>query len=517
MRHFWPCLLVTLLLTARLTAQTPPTPAPGLYARAVKTLREGHFFESAIRDLTEASRRDPKNAAYHQALGDAEADRAGSLAYAAWMTDALLNARQQYPSDLAAWQEAQEDPKSDDFGKPAPPAPPDMKFQTKDDLRYLRLTGVQAVKRIGELGCAAQGEWAQAVTLSKTPADRAAQENAQGWGLLFLVRLLEQTQYPAKKMLGAPSREDAAKAFTAATKVDTARADYWQALGDAYPFEPYHNGDDTGKTIAAYQRALALGSPNPPLRFRLYEAQLVPHPKDALATLKLASLGFGDNGLVQDLLADALFRQVKYGDVLNKPEGTAADRAQGLVAGDNDAARQVAQDALAALERGIAANDYYVPVYVMSVPKTLRRAWDYWNPWDDLSAGMVFGQAARLRNLARQASGFAAVAAREGDTDNAARACNDCVALGMKLVGDWPVRDSSPQSGEIIQALVGLAIAAIGYRELKEVYTLSNQPLMAQQVDQRAEALRQRQKAYITAVTAVMSAPDPGEFLWGQY
>ena len=506
MIRFWPCLIVTLLLTARSGAQTS-TPAPELYRRAVKNLHEGHFFEAAIRDLTEAARQDPKNADYHRALGDAEADRAGSLSYAAWMTDALLNAQQQYPSDLDAWKEAQEDPKSDDFGKPAPPAPPNIQFQTKDDLKFLRLTGVQAVARIGELGRAAQGEWKQAVALSKTPAERAGYENAEGWGLLFLVRLLEQTSYPPEKIPGAPKREDAVKAFTAATKNDPGKAEYWQALGDAC-----RTTDETEKLIMAYRKALALGPPDPSLRFRLYQAQLVAHPKDALETLQLASLGLPDDGLVQDLVADALFHLVSYGDVFNKPEGTPADRAQSVVAGDNDDARRIAQDALAALERGIAANDYYVPTYAPPVPKTLHHAWDYWNAWD--FDGSIFHQAARLRNLAREASGFAAVAAREGDADNAARACRDCVALGMKLAGDWPVRDSTPQSGEIIEALVGIAIAAIGYKELKEVYTLTNQPLLAQQADQESEALKQRKTAY---ADAIQRAQDPADSYWGQY
>lgn len=520
MPRFLPCLALTLLLAGPLAAQTtaPPTPAPDLYKRAAQSLREGHFFEGAIRDLAEAVRQDPTNAECHRALGDAGADRAGSLAYAAWMTDALLNARQSYPGELAAWRAAQGDPKSDDYGRPAPPAPPDIKFQTRDDLKYLRLSGVQAVARIGDLGRAAQREWARAVQLSKTPEERAARESARGWGMLFLIRLLEQTGYPPEKMPGAPTRADAAKAFTAATKGDPTKPEYWQGLGDSYVYRPYGDETHEAQIVAAYGKAIALGKPNPSLRFKLYQVQLKDHPKEAYENLKAASLADPDNGYVQDLLAEALFQQVHYGDVYNKyKEGqTAAERAQGLVAGDDDKSRAVAQDALAALERGIAANESYVPTYAPPVPKTLRRAWDYWNAWDPSADSPLatLDQGVRLRNLARNVTGFAAVAAREGDTNNAVRACQDCVTLGLKLTGEWPVQDSSAANGETIQVFVGVAIAGIGYRELKDTYTLANQPLLSQQAEQKAEVLKQQQKAYLDAV--LHSQGSAADF-WGRY
>lgn len=512
MTRFWTCLIVTLLLTARSGAQAL-LPAPDLYKRAVNSLHEGHFFESAIRDLTEAVRQDPKNADYHRALGDAEADRAGSLAYAAWMTDALLNVREPYVIMQRAWQAAQKDPTSEGYGWPAPPAPPapDIQFQTKDDLKYLRLTGVQAVARIGELGRAAQSEWAQAVKLSRSPAERAIYENARGWGLLFLVRLLEQTDYPPEKVPGAPTRAAAVKTFTVATKDDPTKADVWQGLGDAYLYKPYNDETHEAAIIAAYQKAIALGTRDPSLRYRLYTVQLKQHPKDAYETLKAASLAYPDNGYVQGLLAEALFSQVRYGDVYNKAtEGkTPADFAQAVVTADNDTSRQVAQDALAALERGIAADDYYVPTYAPLVPKTLRHAWDYWNVWEY----PALSQGTRMRNLARNVAGYADVAAREGDTDNAVRACRDCITLGQKMAGDMPLHSSSPDSGDVMRGLVGVAIAMIGASELQKVFTLAGQPLLAQQADQQAESLKQQSKAYLDAVT---NAPDDGR-MWGQY
>lgn len=521
MTRFLPCLLLTALLAVRLSAQTPApkTPAPTLYKHAVQSLREGYFFESAIRDLTEAVRQDPTNPDYHRALGDAEADRAGSLAYAAWMTDTLLNARETYPGELDAWRAAQNDPQSDDFGKPAPPAPPNLQFQTKDDLKYLRLTGVQAVARIGELGRAAQSEWKQAVQLAKTPTERAAYENAQGWGLLFLVRLLEQTGYPPQKIVGAPKREDAIQAFTAATKDVPSNAEAWQGLGDSYVYKPYDNETHEAQIIAAYQKAIALGARDPSLRYQLYTVQLKKHPKDAYETLKSASLAYHDNAYVQDLLAEALFQQVRYGDVFNlyKEGQTSADRAKTIAAQDDDASRQIAQDALAAVERSIAANNFYTPTYTPPVPKTLRRAWNYWNAWDTAANPSIaaLSRGTRLRNLARNVTGYASVAARQGDTDNAVRACRDCVALGMKLAGDWPIRDSSPSGGETLQALIGIAITSIGYRELKEVYTLANQPLLAQQTDLQAETLKQQQKMYAQAILNALDTDDSR--MWGQY
>ena len=166
---------------------TPPsTPAPELYQIAVKNLNDGHWFESAIGDLTEAVRQEPQNSDYHLALGCAEVDRAGSLAYAAFMTDQLLNDQAQYVKDYDAWLADQKDPKAEGYGSPAPVPPPfGLHFQTKDDLTHLKLTGRQALARVVELGTAAQAEWAQAVKLAKTPQERAQAENVQGWGLQY--------------------------------------------------------------------------------------------------------------------------------------------------------------------------------------------------------------------------------------------------------------------------------------------------------------------------------------------
>lgn len=510
------CLPLALLVPARLWAdEAAPTPAPALYKQAVLRLHEGHFFEAAMRELSEAVRQDPTNPAYHRALGDAEADRAGSLAYAAWTTDMLLNAREQYPIDLDAWQEAQKDPQSDDYGQPPPTRPPDYQFQTKDDLHYLRLTGKQAVVRIGELGRAAQAEWKQSITLAKTPGERAEMENAQGWGLLFLVRLLERTGYPAKKIPGAPTRDDAVKAFTAAVKDAPDKAEYWQGLGDAYPYD----SDDKSHAepiLAAYGRALALGVRDPALRFRLFQIQRDEHPKEALATLRAAAASDPGNALLQWLLSEALFQQVHYGDVSNQTQGTAAERAQALVARDNDADRQVAQEALAALERGLTARDYYVPIYRPSVPKTLRRAWDYWNFWEDITAG-AFAQSARMRNLARNAAGYADVAAREGNFGQAERAARDCIAVGLRLAGDWPLRDSSLLDSAVFNALVGVAIAAIGYNELGKVAALSGDPALISHVAVEAAAFKQRADAYRKAILEATSSEDDANALWSNY
>lgn len=208
------------------------------YRQSVAHLTDGHFFESAITELQTAVHLEPTNSDDHVALGCAEVSRAGSLAYAAWATDQFENDNG-YEA-IAEWEQGQKDPKSPWYGLPRPVLPKPH-FQTKDDLKTLRLTGRQAAAQIIALGLAAQTEWKQGVALATTPMLRAQAESVQGWGLLYERVLLGATGYSESKAPGAPKPAQVVAAFQTATKDDPTHSAYWEGLGYAYENVPHDN------------------------------------------------------------------------------------------------------------------------------------------------------------------------------------------------------------------------------------------------------------------------------------
>ena len=83
---------------------------------------------------------------------------------------------------------------------------------------------------------------------------------------------------------------------------------------------------------------------------------------------------------------------------------------------------------------------------------------------------------------------------------DAVRASRDSIALGFKIAGDWPVKEDLAAGKTVINTLVGIAVAAIGYTTLQKVYEQAGDTAMAQQTAAEYEALKQRKKAYTQAV-----------------
>ena len=534
MRRFCISLLLVLLPTGAL-AQSPREPvastAPALYKRAVANLDEGHWFESAIADLTTAVRQEPKNPDYHLALGCAEVDRAGSLAYAAFATAQYQNDQREYPKLLAEWQAAQQNPEADGNGSPAPVPPPGgLRFRTKDDLTTLHLTGKQAAARITALGQAAQVQWKQAVVLTSDPVARAQAESVQGWGLRYERLLLRYTQYPENKVPGAPKDTDVIAAFKAATKDDPNSAAYWEGLGDAYSIEFDSPAEQSRPIRLAWQKSLALKPNNTNLRYRLFLLQMKPDPKGALKSLTLAAQSDPGNSYLQYELAGLLFKQVHYSDVHDTASPQTENQmtkeqlmqshnliAQKLADKDDAASEKIADDALAAIERGNAGRRFAYLDYTPPVPKILWHAWDYWSilaRLDDFDN--IIGMS-RLRELARATGGYAVVAAHRGDEEEGSRAAQDCIDMGLKMAGDWPVRDSSPDSGDLVQGLVGIALTSIGYSDLQQVYIVTGDSTMAQIAAAEYAAFQARKKAYIAATAAEFDQEQEGIPLYEYY
>jgi cytochrome c-type biogenesis protein CcmH/NrfG len=504
------------------TVIAPTVSASNLCKRAMANMDDGMWFDSDIADLMQAVKQDPDNSDYHLALGCAEVDRAGSLAYAAFMTDQWLNDQSKYPNDYAQWRADQNDPKSYDFGEPAP-APPQrgMRFRTKDDLTHLKLTGRQAVARIVALGQAAQKEWLQAVEMTKKPEQRAQAESVGGWGLEYEVKLLRDTDYENRHIPEAPNSDEAIAAFRAAVKDDPSNAAYWEGLGDAYAGTRMDDLSHAPAAVAAWKKSLSLGPGNTGLRFRLYLAQSKTDPKAALETLKQLAAADPSNSYVQYILAALLFKQVHYNEVYDRftpdmehmSKDQAAehrtDIARELGANDNAQSERIAAEALSAIEKGNAGFQFERPSYAPPVPKVMWHAWSYWSSVERENDPSYILYGATLRDLARASGGYAAVAADKGDIDGGVRAARACMGMGLKLAGDWPLRDRESGDGDVIQTLVGAAIAAIGYADLELVYQIAGDPVMLQETTMEYAAFRQEERVYIAAVKQTLQTDPP--------
>lgn len=539
------------------TAAVPAAALQGtqaqLYQWATGDLEVGLWYVRAEAQLKAALKQDPDNAQYHLALGCAEADRAASIGYAnSWrMASGMMQSI--YPAEIDAWEKGQKDPKSPYYGTPKPNPAPQFKVWTKDDYRTLILTQEQATASIAALAKSATAEWAQAVSLSKTPDERANAEYVQGWGL----RLLEKTQGAGgmgaiaggfMDIMGSPNT-NAIKSFEAATKDEPGSATYWQSLGDALYRAPGFSdliaqyaptlappapkpGDITA--LDAYQHALQINSGNPAIHYRIYELEASSDPAHALDDLKLAASGEPDNAYLAYEAAFLEFKQSKFAGVINlmdiirqsaqsaaksspkaaqgsgdseassgsgdgsfsvtvthdsgsadssMPNSDEAEK-QGDAAYQDDHSREVASDAVALIDQGNTAAQYYPFVYTPAVPKMLAVAWGYGSQVDmDPSGGMDIMQ------LAMDACQYATAAAKAGDVDNALEAARAVTSMGLKMMS------GTMSSQQIAGWGMGGGAASMGYSTLEQIYQLSGDQQMAQQVKAEADAFEAQMRS----------------------
>ena len=271
--------------------------------------------------------------------------------------------------------------------------------------------------------------------------------------------------------------------------------------------------------VAAWTKALTLKPGNTALRFCLFRAELKPDPKAALGTLTKAAASDPGNSYLQYELAALLFKQVHYSDVHDRYTSDMdamshdqmiqrrAEIAQELASKDDAASEQIASNALDAVERGNSGDHYAVPDYAPPVPKLLWHAWNYWGRFARLS-GDDFSSMARVRELARATGGYALVSAHLGSEATASRAARACIGMGYKMAGDWPVRDQTPFDDGVLQALVGVAIASIGYADLQQVYTVTGNAVMEQSAQTEAAAYKARVTTYKAAVQQALQTED---------
>ncbi|GAB4451406.1 MAG: hypothetical protein OHK0029_00500 [Armatimonadaceae bacterium] len=175
-------------------------------------------------------------------------------------------------------------------------------------------------------------------------------------------------------------------------------------------------------------------------------------------------------------------------------EGHYLSRIRQLVSGEN--AEKQAQQALAALERGNRAPHLYNPHYEQSVPRYLLAVWNY-TAW----INVAWEEFARFRELARATLGYASFAATErrniGEAERAHRAV---VALGERLVGNWPLSEGKGDFG-ILRTLVGIAIVSMSLNNRERIFLLAGKTV------EREAALRDEQafRAKVTEYKKVLN------------
>jgi hypothetical protein len=525
-----------------------------LYRQAITLLDSGRNYETAATLLGTAIQADPGNPKYHTALACAYADRAASLSYALCFRQLLAQQRSGYPKDLSDWQAAQADKSSDSFGSSRPILLKDRVFDTKDDGKPLILTDSRAIAEIIRLANLAEHEWQSGVRLSPPGPARAASEEAYGWGL----RLLERCQSGALGMsnvsgLRFANDSSAAiwKQLSSATRDDPRNPTYWQGVGDeawsssvgmfggtmsesmvdmfvgalraTNPADqlPSEAGS-AGAMVNAYRRSLALNPRNPELWERLYEIAQEPQEpsKDvALRLLRSASDYCPQIAKFHYNAAEVIFQRTPYGNIEDSPVQFSHDALIPQVAMEaNSSDRNSALDAIHEIDLGNACPEFDVPSYAPPIPNVFRATWGYWSALESLTGPMTeFPKQARLRDLARQAYGYAVVCEFRHHTQEAIRAADATTGIGEKMAGRWPVGGLFSDQDDTVLTLVGTAIIAIGDHALMKVADMSGDGNLINSTDDRWRQFQARDTAFRKRSRAYLSTVDPSQMLIDSY
>ncbi len=515
MLRFLLCFLLLILTIVPIRADDALVPAPERYATATRHLREGQVFQTAINDLQKAVSQDPKNGSYHLALGCADADRAASLGYAAVWAKQFQDARTDYPKQLADWEAAQQDPKSDGHGTFRPTPPPDEFFvHTKDDGRLFGLTETQSAAQINALSLAAQSEWRQAIALAKNPKDRAEAEYTQGWGLQILAWATSGVTKPIigpDGLSSQPKPEDAVEPLEAATKDASDNAVYWQSLGDAHYNIAKDDRDTDPVTLDAYRRSLKIKPGNSDLWYRLFDMQQKSDPDEAETDMRQAARYDSSNAYPQYQLAMIEFKKTKYNTRYDAADNIEQKVEAARPSMQEMQSRIAAQNAINNMERGNTAAEFRNPVYQAPLPSMLIAAWRFWETMRDTFWDIAhMTRFSDLREMARSARGYADFLVWEKNYPEAERAARASIGVGDKMAGDWPVKDQVPGDGSIMNSLVGISIAGMGYKALTQIGQSSGDASMAQQTSAEQAAFNQQVAAYkkILANAATISVYD---------
>ncbi len=358
----------------------------GLYARGKERVLKGQDLEQAIAMLAALVERKPADADYQMTLGCACVSRLAALHCAAEDAKIVEGAGRAYQRRLKTWQTMQEDASLPLFGKPQPVAPVDP--FTPDDGKAYDAT-VIALKPVPQLALQALHCFREALRLSHalSPKHKTEIDYTCGWGLLMLYKSAkENIRYQESPTPVRPEdanrtpppnpdektliHDEIIACFQACANATSKKADYWQSL--AFAYAPDYVTDilsnfDEAKIEAktdrveeaekSLQRALTLKRADPDL---LYQAALLSSrslPDKAVDSLKKLTRVQNANAVNFYLLAQACLRQTEH------LEGGRASQAR--------------QEALAALDSGNHAPEYFNVTLILPIPKLLNSAWNY--------------------------------------------------------------------------------------------------------------------------------------------
>jgi len=438
-----------------------------LFKEGEALLTWGRSYERAIILLRIAARRDPANLDYQLALGCVCASRFASIALASRQFERFEFEQKQYERRKAEWEKAQNDPAHPAFGtpEPEPPVPP----STPDDGRRYEMKKEEARQRLKELGRESIKAFEAAHRIAEAaPAERRSKaEYIRGWGLFLLRRfgmdvvkdrpfqsvqnqMRAATNDTAKSLYISP--EDVIACFRQCTEDDPDKANYWQSLGLSFipkyvsaaehgsyaefaEGAPIHKKEDVAAAIQAFQRALSQKPDDFQLLYQIALIVAPTNPVEAVDYLEKATGRVKTNAVLWYLTAEQRFRQAeksKEGDV-----------------------RALQEKAIAAIQTGNSAPQYWAVPFTLPIPSYLRKAWDY---------SRVYGlgeDAHTLMVLMSYLSDYISKSIVQGDDEVVLRVVPIMMGMGLRAVrgfnaGDLDLRD--PRARDILRVRLTMGI-----------------------------------------------------------
>jgi len=534
--RFQVALIATLAILACSEAAFAST-SPAATAEAF--LKSGRNYAAAESLLTTALTRDPNNSHLHNLLGCAYADHAASMSYALFYREMLKQEVAEYPKNLKDWQTAQQDLKSPDYGKDQPTKPHDRQFLMKDCGVPLLLSDKAACIEANLLATEARAQWAKAVLLAHSNAQRAEAEEISGWGLILLRRsqadLLGHPMIAGLALFPKTLGQQPLHDCKLASKFAPDDAVYWQSVGDVIWLDrggdflgmglddKYGNilksllapsldlnnpTDDVGIMLTAYRRSLALQPHNAAVWYRLYKFAKDDNAQQTASLLQRCIKEAPQSAALHYENAHEIFTKTHYGDIYDSVSGENKDDLTKQVAAlSTEADRANADAALAEIEAGNRCKEFEFPKYQMPIPMVMQQAWQYWDAMTSLY-NPAFPIYAPLRDVARRAAGFARVSAYNHDDARVQRAIRATAGFGGKMTGNWPATDSQFGSGEIMRALVGIAITSIALKCIETCAEKYSDNAAAAKAKARYDAYEAQVAAYTKSVLAHIPNTD---------
>ncbi len=453
------------------TSKSLPT-AEDWYDSSVSLLKQGQQFNRAATQLRKAIALQEQTQ-YHVALGCALASRAASLAQATDDRQQFAIDQAKYQEWLKAWDVAQKDQNSPDFGRPRPKPPT---LLTKDDGLPFVMTREEALLQFRTLSENALAEWETASSLAKKTQDRAEIDYVCGWG-----RELLRVYGNIANWKDLPDATENIRLLLEATTLAPKNPLYWQSLGDMRIDLSANliGAKEKPAALLAYRQALKLKKTNANLCYRIYDLCKQVDREQAQEAIRQAAQTDSDNAYPAYRLAGLLFYETPFGDYSKEITRLARDRSPThedrlpaignriLASPDYAQTRRMGESALALVEQGNRATHYMPPIYAPPFPALLKAAWGL------RDARYYFDNTTDIRDwhtISVSVGGYIRVMVQQGDKEAAVHAAHVLIEMGAKITGDLYERPLPLPMGERYRLSNGLSIARTGYGWLVEAY-----------------------------------------------